>query len=902
MQDVIWPLLEAKPLQALRALVVCTLIGSILATALAFHFGASVAPLPALLSPSLTRLCCAVHQSEVTHFERRFVAASGQTFVALQRTLNQKVVSAQLCAKHLAVLSYVDRANTTDYVTGRVQDEGEDVLRVSLGNRLAWEFLVEDARRAEFERIAAEAADVGAIERPLLDRIWQLNQSGQRVASPPALLYSVMWAQTALDRGSLVLFNSNSVPARARAARAALATNQTTVSGVIRTGLLDPADVLKPVSVVYSPSWIYDQFHPTSTPSTINQRAAAVSRGSVCSYSFRWLTAIEDSLASHFDSALLVLQCLDDGDGEIYTFSVTRGRVDTIAEGDAHRTLTPRKLQKYKRVQTLSVAGTSHWRVTLYPRRDQYGLSVGSTSMRDALIVSGLLFLSLLIIVAYEFVVRKRDMRVSGMFNKQIKDLGEMRRSVDLAHEREAQAEALVLAGSTEVSEHQHFVATVSHEIRTPLNSVTGAAALLAQGANLTREQLELIDLLQAGAAQVILIVEDVLQLSALTSGQFPLASEPVLLTTSSGLLEQAVLMIRLAASRRTKAVAITLDVKPGTPEVILTDPGRLLQVLTNLLGNARKFVPADGGAIQLCVDIIDRAPLPSTTDDAASDAPAPPSRWLRCMVLDNGIGIDPAHLERIFQPFTQEDSTTRREFGGAGLGLSICRRIVTAMGGTITAYSKGRNQGAVFTFTIPLRLPTPEQLEQLRSHAPTAAAFDIPVAGGWEAERQEPPWSPRPTDVEAPPLPRSEERKLLRVLVAEDDLSSQRIIKMLLTKMGCAVTCVNNGAAAVAAYQTETFDLVITDLHMPVLDGLATSGAICALGRRGDRPLTPVVALSASCSPEVIQRCREAGMERHISKPVNAERLRLILDIVRKPPDDAERRTSRDTTDEKPQ
>ena len=119
-----------------------------------------------------------------------------------------------------------------------------------------------------------------------------------------------------------------------------------------------------------------------------------------------------------------------------------------------------------------------------------------------------------------------------------------------------------------------------------------------------------------------ISLVEDVLQLSALTSGQFPLASEPVLLTTSRGLLEQAVLMIRLAASRRTKAVAITLDVQPGTPEVILTDPGRLLQVLTNLLGNARKFVPADGGAIQLCVDIIDRAPLPSTTDDAASDAP----------------------------------------------------------------------------------------------------------------------------------------------------------------------------------------------------------------------------------------------------------------------------------------
>ena len=131
-----------------------------------------------------------------------------------------------------------------------------------------------------------------------------------------------------------------------------------------------------------------------------------------------------------------------------------------------------------------------------------------------------------------------------------------------------------------------------------------------------------------------------------------------------------------------------------------------------------------------------------------------------------------------------------------------------------------------------------------------------------------------------------------MRVLVAEDDLSSQRIIKMLLTKMGCSVTCVNNGATAVAAYQSDVFDLVITDLHMPVLDGLATSSAICALGRRGERPLTPVVALSASCSPEVIQRCREAGMERHISKPVNAGRLRQVLNAVRSqsPPDSLKR------------
>ena len=653
----------------------------------------------------------------MTHFEKRFVAASGQTFGALQRSLNEKVVTTKLCAKQLAVFTYVDRANTTNYVTERVQDEGDDLLEVTRvrlchcsrgvgvchshatafqGNRLAWEFLVDDARHAEFERIAAEAAVEGVIDKPPLSHIWQFNESGQTVTSPQAPLYSVVWAQTHFqghNPTNMAMFNSLEEPKRARAAQAALATNQTTLTGVMRHGFQDPADTVQPISAVYAPSWVYDTYHPPSTPSTIDQRAESVSRGSVCSYSFTWLAVIEESLASLLESAVLVLRWLDSSGGgdDVYTFTASHGRVSAIAEGDMHRTLTPRKLQKFARSRTLSVAGISRFKVTLYPTREQYHLIVGTTAMRDALIVSGLLFLSLLIVLVYEFVVRRRDLRLSGMFDKQHKDIGAMRRSVDLAHEREAQAEALVLAGSTEVSEQQHFVATVSHEIRTPLNSVTGAAALLAGGTNLTREQLELIDLLQAGAAQVTLIVEDVLQLSALSSGQFPLASEPVMLTTSRGLLEQAVRMIRMVC---TKAATIALDVQPGTPEVILSDPGRLLQVLTNLLGNARKFVSADGGAIRLCVDAIDRPPEPPAPD-AAPDAPAPPSRWLRCMVLDNGIGIEPAHLERIFLPFTQEDSTTRREFGGTGLGLSICQRIVNAMGGTISAYCGCRRRSS---------------------------------------------------------------------------------------------------------------------------------------------------------------------------------------------------------------
>ena len=462
-----------------------------------------------------------------------------------------------------------------------------------------------------------------------------------------------------------------------------------------------------------------------------------------------------------------------------------------------------------------------------------------------------------------------------------------------------------LVEGNTAVSDEQRYVATVSHEIRTPLNSVTGASSLLAQSDNLTALQRELIDLLQAGAAQVTLIIDDVLQFAALSSGQFPLACEPVLLTSSRGLLEQALRMVNMTTvgSTATKIVHTSLVVEPGTPDIILTDAGRLLQVITNLLGNARKFVPS-GGNIRLRVDVIETEepryngtggaevqtqenlrmwrPISAATlhslvtsggGDSGIPPPPPVQRWLRVKVIDDGIGIEPHHLERIFRPFTQEDSTTMREFGGTGLGLSICQRIISAMGGYISASSAGRGQGSTFTFRVPLQLPTAEMMVTAQPKGELSACAS--------AVMQIPP-TPAPSVTiagSASPTARTQvSDRRLRILVAEDDVPSQMIIKRLLGSMGCDVICVDNGAAAVSAYQTDVFDLVLTDLHMPVLDGLATSNAICALGRRGERPITPVVALSASCSPEVIQRCHEAGMVSHVSKPVNAERLRTVL------------------------
>ena len=207
-------------------------------------------------------------------------------------------------------------------------------------------------------------------------------------------------------------------------------------------------------------------------------------------------------------------------------------------------------------------------------------------------------------------------------------------------------------------------MAMVSHEIRTPLNAMSGATALLAGTSPLNDEQRSLLQLLDAAAENVCYIVDDVLQHSALTSGKFPVSMEPLRLRRD--VLDSSFRMITLQPSRRDKLaqLQLTRNVDADVPECITGDSTRLIQVLTNLMSNSVQFTK-EGGSIGLHVDVTTTAPAD------APPADVPVARWLRFRVIDTGIGVEADKLARIFLPFVQEDSSTQRQFGGTGLGLT---------------------------------------------------------------------------------------------------------------------------------------------------------------------------------------------------------------------------------------
>ena len=290
----------------------------------------------------------------------------------------------------------------------------------------------------------------------------------------------------------------------------------------------------------------------------------------------------------------------------------------------------------------------------------QRGASVGA-----ALAACALLFLF------YELVVRRRAQRLAASLRGNLDACNRMQAEVEAGYRREAQAQARSLADAAAAAQREAFIAMVSHEFRTPITAVSGAAALLLNTAPLSGEQRELLDLLQAGADQVVLIVEDLLLTGALSSGNFPI--KPAAVALRGGVVEPAFRMARLAAARAKPALRLSCAVAEAAPRLVRADAQRLTQVLTNLLSNALKFCAPDG-AVALSVDVADEPPaalLALLGPDAARA-----TRYLCFRVEDTGCGIDPAQLERIFEPFRQESESTVREYGGTGLGCVPAVRI----------------------------------------------------------------------------------------------------------------------------------------------------------------------------------------------------------------------------------
>lgn len=360
------------------------------------------------------------------------------------------------------------------------------------------------------------------------------------------------------------------------------------------------------------------------------------------------------------------------------------------------------------------------------------------------------------------------------------------------------------------------FLAAMSHEIRTPMTGVLGMLDLLASD-RLTAPQGRYVEAMRASGRYLLHIINDILDFSRIESGRLELEDADFAL---GDLLERVrSLALPLAVER---GLALHIDRERAGTEVLRGDALRLQQVLLNLVGNAIKFT--EQGRVTLSVATRPR-------EDA-------PGAWLRAEVRDTGVGIEPAHLGRLFAAFTQADRSTARQYGGSGLGLAISKRLVDAMGGRIDVASVP-GQGSVFAFEVPLQAGDPTQL------APQLAA---------DARASQP----------------------LRILVAEDVEINREILRSTLVRHGHELAFAENGAEALELVQREPFDAVLMDVQMPVMDGVEATRRIRALPGRTAR--VPILGLTANVMARERERYLGAGMDDCLPKPIDWDRLHAAL------------------------
>jgi signal transduction histidine kinase/CheY-like chemotaxis protein/ABC-type amino acid transport substrate-binding protein len=365
-------------------------------------------------------------------------------------------------------------------------------------------------------------------------------------------------------------------------------------------------------------------------------------------------------------------------------------------------------------------------------------------------------------------------------------------------------------AGSTAKG---HFLASMSHEIRTPLNGIIGLIDIL-RDMHATEQQAEIIDMLHKSGRSLYRIVSDVLDLSKIESGKMELLISPFNLRF---LVED---MVRGFAFHRDKSnLDIRSSISDDLPDTVMGDMARLRQILLNLMQNAVKFTHE--GWVELAVEVYSR-----TADEAR----------ILFTVGDTGIGIDKAKFKDIFDNFGQADNMIFSQYGGTGLGLSIVKRLVEMMNGFIWVESEP-GKGSYFYFIIPFRL------REDTGEAINASDQQIP------------------SQFEAFPSH--------KVLVVEDDLISQKVLRHQLEKWGLTVVLAANGEKALEVYKTENPEFILMDLQMPVMDGIEATQRIRSMERGTDNHI-PISAVTAAVLAADRQRCLDSGMDHYVTKPID--------------------------------